>query len=105
MAAYAGLSPRKHQSGKTDHDGHISRAGNGLLRRLLVQAAWSGKRSSLRMQRIYERVRKSSPRRSKQAIVAVARHLLVWLWAMLRDGSSWQTGYEPAPQKESLAVT
>ena len=105
VAAYAGLSPRKHQSGKTDRDGHISRAGNGLLRRLLVQAAWSGKRSSLRMQQVYERVRKGSGRRSKQAIVAVARHLLVWLWAMLRDGSNWQAGHEPAPQKELSAVT
>lgn len=105
VASYAGLSPRKHQSGKTDHDGHISRAGNGQLRRLLVQAAWSGKRSSPRMQRIYERVRKGSGRRSKQAIVAVARHLLVWLWAMLRDQSKWQVGHEPAPQKELSAVT
>jgi transposase len=104
VAAYAGLSPRKHQSGKMDRDGHISRCGNGLLRRLLVQAAWSGKRKSLRMQRIYERVRKSSPRRSKQAIVAVARHLLVWLWAMLRDGSNWQVGHTPA-EKELSAVT
>jgi transposase len=105
VAAYAGLSPRKHQSGKTDRDGHISRCGNGLLRKLLVQAAWSGKRKSLRMQRIYERVRKSSGRRSKQAIVAVARHLLVWLWAMLRDGSNWQVGHQPAPQEELSAVT
>ena len=105
VAAYAGLSPRKHQSGNMDRDGHISRCGNGLLRKLLVQAAWSGKRSSLRMSRIYERVKKGSGRRSKQAIVAVARHLLVWLWAMLRDGSNWQTEHKPAPQKESLAVT
>jgi transposase len=105
IAAYAGLSPRKHQSGKMDHDGHISRAGNGLLRKYLVQAAWSGKRSSLRMQRTYERVRKGSGRRSKQAIVAVARHLLVWLWAMLRDGSDWRQSKELAPQKELSRVT
>jgi hypothetical protein len=56
----------------------------------LVQAAWSGKRACLRMQDIYQRVRKNSPKRSKQAIVAVARHLLIWLWAMLRDGTDWR---------------
>lgn len=105
LSSYGGLSPRKHQSGKMDRDGHISRCGNGLLRKLLVQAAWSGKRNSLRMGRIYERVRKNTPKRTKQAIVAVARHLLVWLWAMLRDGSSWQVGHQPAPQKELPAVT
>ncbi len=105
LSSYAGFAPRKHQSGKMDRDGHISRCGNGLLRKLLVQAAWSGKRNSLRMSRIYERVRKNTPKRTKQAIVAVARHLLVWLWAMLRDGSSWQVGHQPPPQKELSAVT
>jgi len=102
VSSYAGLVPRKHQSGKMDRDGHISRCGNGLLRKYLVQAAWSGKRGSARMSRIYERVRKSSPRRSKQAIVAVARHLLVWLWAMLRDGSDWRQSKELAPLENKL---
>lgn len=97
LACYAGLTPRKYQSGKMDRDGRISRAGNGLLRKYLVQAAWSGKRSEPRMQAVYERVRRNSPRRSKQAIVAVARHLLIWLWAMLRDGTHWQS-------KESQAL-
>jgi len=106
VSSYAGLSPRKHQSGKMDRDGHISRCGNGLLRKYLVQAAWSGKRVEPRMSRIYQRARKNSGRRSKQAIVAVARHLLVWLWAMLRDGSQWQESQELAPpEKRMLQVT
>lgn len=91
VGCYAGLTPRKYQSGKMDRDGHISRAGCGLLRKYLVQAAWAGKRCDLRMAGIYERVRRKSPKRNKQAIVAVARHLLIWLWAMLRDGSDWQS--------------
>jgi transposase len=105
ISAYAGLSPRKHQSGKMDRDGHISRCGSGLLRRYLVQASWSGKRSCEPMQQIYQRVRKGSPRRSKQAIVAVARHLLVWLWAMLRDGSSWHSKAPAPPLAGLLQVT
>ncbi|HEX6772159.1 MAG TPA: IS110 family transposase [Acidobacteriaceae bacterium] len=90
VASYGGFTPKKYQSGKMDRDGRISRAGNGLLRKYLVQAAWSGKRACLAMQAIYQRVRKTSPKRSKQAIVAVARHLLIWLWAMLRDGTDWK---------------
>jgi transposase len=98
VCSYGGLAPRKFQSGQMDRDGHISRAGNGLLRKLLVQAAWSGKRSDQRMEEIYQRVRRESPKRSKQAIVAVARHLLVWLWAMLRDGSLWRERQQRAVQ-------
>jgi transposase len=90
VGCYAGFTPRKFQSGKMDRDGRISRAGNGLLRKYLVQAAWAGKRSDPRMQAIYQRVRRKSSKRNKQAIVAVARHLLVWLWAMLRDGTHWR---------------
>lgn len=90
VASYGGFTPKKYQSGKMDRDGRISRAGNGLLRKYLVQAAWSGKRGCRAMQEIYQRVRKNSPKRSKQAIVAVSRHLLIWLWAMLRDGTDWK---------------
>lgn len=90
VASYGGFTPTKFASGKTDRDGRISRAGNGLLRKYLVQAAWSGKRNCPQMQAIYRRVRRDSPKRAKQAIVAVARHLLVWLWAMLRDGTDWR---------------
>ncbi len=39
---------------------------------------------------IYERVRGGSKKRSRIAIVAVARRLLVTAWAMLRDGTSWR---------------
>jgi transposase len=90
VACYAGLTPRKYQSGKMDRDGRISRAGNRLLRKYLVQAAWAGRRSEPRMEAVYQRVRRKSSKRNKQAIVAVARHLLVWSWAMLRDGTRWR---------------
>jgi len=104
VASYGGFTPKKFQSGKTNRDGHISRAGNGLLRKLLVQAAWSGKRTSRPMQEIYQRVRRGSPKRSKQAIVAVARHLLIWLWAMLRDGTQWQEHDRAAARATSLSA-
>jgi hypothetical protein len=42
------------------------------------------------MEAVYQRVRRKSSKRNKQAIVAVARHLLVWSWAMLRDGTRWR---------------
>lgn len=93
VGCYAGLTPRRWQSGQSDRQGHISRAGPPLLRKLLVQIAWSGVRHGTWMLGAYEQVRRGSEKRKKIAIVAVARRLLVKLWAMLRDGTEWK---EPA---------
>lgn len=39
VAAYLGLTPRRWQSGEVDRQGGISRAGNGMARHLLYEAA------------------------------------------------------------------
>jgi transposase len=39
VGAYAGLVPRRSQSGERDTRGHISKAGDPLLRRALYEAA------------------------------------------------------------------
>ena len=90
VSAYAGLTPRQWESGQMQRQGHISRAGSGLLRKLLVQISWQGIRDVPWMQAVYERARGGSLKRKKVAIVAVARRLLVRLWAMLRDGTRWR---------------
>lgn len=94
VGCYAGLTPRRWQSGQSDRQGHISKAGNPLLRQLLVEVAWLGVRKRTWMLDVYERVRRGSDRRKKIAIVAVARRLLARLWAMLRDGTAWR---QPLP--------
>jgi transposase len=90
VGCYAGLTPRRWQSGESDRQGHISKAGNRLLRELLVEIAWLGVRNKTWMLGVYERIQRGSDKRKKIAIVAVARRLLVRLWAMLRDGSDWK---------------
>lgn len=90
VGAYAGLTPRLLQSGESDRSGHISHQGNGLLRELLVEISWLGVRSDPWMKQVYENVRRGSDKRKKIAIVAVARRLLVRLWAMWRDGTEWK---------------
>jgi len=42
------------------------------------------------MRAIFSRVHRGIESRRKVATVAVARHLLVWCWAMLRDNKPWQ---------------
>ncbi len=97
VGCYAGLTPRRWQSGESDRQGHISHAGNGLLRQMLVEIAWLGVCHKTWMAQVYEQVRRGSDKRKKIAIVAVARRLLVKLWAMLRDGTQWKEPLPTAP--------
>lgn len=89
VGAYAGLVPRQHQSGETDRRGRITKRGPGLLRKLLVECAWAMLRYNRWASATYARLRRGKAR-SKQAVVALARKLLVRLWAMLRDGVPWR---------------
>jgi len=90
VGSYAGLTPRQYQSGDSDRQGKISGQGNNRLRSLLVEVSWIGLRYNPWFRSVYERVRRASPTRKKIAIVALARHLLIRCWAMLRDGTSWR---------------
>jgi transposase len=104
VGCYAGLTPRRWQSGQSDRQGHISKAGNSLLRKLLVEIAWLGVRNKTWMLEVYQNVCRGSDKRKKIAIVAVARRLLVRLWAMMRDGTEWKdlvaTRTMPEPWKD-----
>jgi len=101
VGAYAGLTPRRYQSGQMDRSGRISKAGCGKLRKLLLEIAWGMLRYNPRGQRVFTRISKGQKTRRKQAAVALARRVLSWCWAMLRDGTDWK---EPAPPRRE-AVT
>ena len=94
VSAYAGLVPKQFQSGETDRQGRISRRGPSLLRKLLVEAGWVLLRYNPWAQRLMQRLSRGQKTRRKQAIVALARKLLVRCWAMLRDNTEWR---EPPP--------
>lgn len=89
ISNYAGFTPRRYQSGQMERNGRISKRGNPLLRALLVQASWAALRFDW-AKHIYKRVCRGSIKRRKIAIIAVARHLLMRCWAMLRDNKPWQ---------------
>jgi transposase len=102
VAAYLGLTPKRHQSGETDQQLRISKAGNKQLRSLLVQCAQYllgrfGPDSDLKRwgNRMFERGAKNG---KKRAIVAVARKLAVLLRRL------WTTGdaYEPLRNTTAL---
>ena len=90
VGAYAGLTPRQNQSGESNRLGHITRRGPSLLRGMLTEVAWMVYRHNPWARDFVNRVSRGVKGRKKIAIVALARKLLVKLWAMLRDNKPWQ---------------
>lgn len=91
---YLGLTPRRDQSGQTDKQLRITKAGDGHLRRLLVGCAHYilgpfGPDTDLRRhgQRLMARGGKNAKRR---AVVAVARKLAVLLLALWKSGANYE---------------
>ena len=102
VSAYAGLVPKQYQSGQMNRLGRITGQGPGLLRRVLVQVAWGlQRRPETRGHAVFERLCHGQRTRRKQAAVALARKILIWCWAILRDGSTW----DEARDRRQLLVT
>lgn len=83
VAAYVGLEPREYSSGERQQFGGISKAGSRLLRLLLVEAGHKAINQDAQLKQLYYRVLQR--REKAKAKVAVARHLLVRTYIMLRD--------------------
>jgi len=100
VSAYGGLVPRQYQSGETGRRGRITRRGPALLRKLPVECARVMLRYNPWARAVYRRLSHGTARK-KQAIVALARKLLVRCWAMLRDGTPWR---DDTPQEATAPV-
>ncbi len=83
LVGYAGLGAGVHDSGQTHRDRGITKQGRRDLRRVLVEAAWSAVTTHPYWKAEFERLtRRKHP---NQAIVAVARKLLVAVWHVLSE--------------------
>jgi hypothetical protein len=72
-----------------DRHGRITKRGPALLRKVLLECAWCMLRYNGWARGIYLRLTGGGQRRKKQAIVALARKILVRCWAMLRARKAW----------------
>ena len=89
VAAYLGLVPRRDQSGDSDPQLRITKAGDAYLRRLLVSAAQYilgpfGPDCRLRRTGL-KLAERGGKRAKKKAVVAVARKLAVLMLVLWRD--------------------
>jgi transposase len=108
LMAFLGLIPGEHSSGDRTRRGSITKAGNSRCRHVLVQAAWQYRTSPRlsialkerqrgqpldviehswkaqhRLHKIYHRI--GAKKSSNIAVVAVARELVGFLWAVMHD--------------------
>ena len=105
VGAYLGLVPRRDQSGGTDKQLPISKAGNRYLRCLLVQCAQYllghfGPECALREQGLLLAARGGKAAK-KKAVIAIARKLAVMMMAMWQKG----TDYQPYPEDKKSKPT
>jgi transposase len=117
LMAYLGLVPSEHSSGGSQRRGRITRAGNSHVRHVLVQAAWHYRHTprltralAKRQQgqpeavtdvawraqeRLHARYRKLAGRKGRQkAVIAVARELAGFVWALARAHAAHVGGDE-----------
>ena len=106
VSSYAGLTPRLIESGTMSRVGRITRRGPSLLRGMLIEVAWIVWRKNAWAKSFVAKVSRGMKSRKKIAIVALARRLLVKLWAMLRTHTPWREfGPAAAPAATAPAVT
>lgn len=114
LMAYFGLVPRERSSGERQRRGSITKAGNSHVRHALVQAAWSYRfapkvgialqrrqqgqdvrviahawKAQHRAHKVFRRL--SATRPSQIAVVAVARELVGFLWAVMQEENTLQS--------------
>jgi transposase len=101
VEAFLGLVPSEKSSGERQQRGHITKAGNTRLRRLLVQVALSILRlRSPRTQELRDWSSQVALRRGKKiATVALARRMAGVLYAMMRDGTCYAAAQPKAIQE------
>lgn len=106
LMAYLGLVPSEHSSGGSRRQGGITKTGNGHVRRVLVEAAWSYRFPARKTRIIEKRAEQTTPtvqaiaweaqkrlcgryrrlaatgKMKQQVITAVARELTGFMWAI-----------------------
>lgn len=92
LYCFVGLTPSEHSSGEgSPRRGHITKQGSGLIRGMLVEAAWAAMSKDPDLKKVYDRLKIT--RGGKRAIVAVARRLIGRLRACALQQKPYELGY------------
>jgi transposase len=100
VSNYLGFVPRLDYSGTIQRHGHISKRGNGYLRGLLVQAAWSMIRSrhggSLKERFMY--LTAVQGKSKKKTIVSIGRRMAELMYSVLRNKTKYELRHWDGPK-------
>lgn len=92
LVAYLGLDPKPHESGASTHKrARISRQGNRPLRSRLYMGALGGIKGKNSPLRAFYKGLVGKGKAKKLALVAAARKILVWCWAVFRSNTPFDT--------------
>ncbi len=95
LARWAGLAQDRNESADRKYSNRIGQGGK-YLKPIMVQCAWAAVKSKNPYYKAkFENIQ--SRRGTKRAIVAIARKMVVSIWAMLTYGSEWN----PVDKKEN----
>lgn len=103
VQSYIGLTPGEHSSSERERRTGITKAGSMELRRTLIQAAWVAMCIVRTEHPMIAWARRLAERRGRPiAAVALARKLAGILFAMWRDGSTYQSKRSAAAEDRML---
>jgi transposase len=110
VGALAGLTPTPYQSGESNHEQGISKAGNVRVRWIMTDLAWSWlcfQPKSPLSQWYHKRFGSGTSRMRRTGIMALARKLLIALWRYVErcEGHAFQHRRFPDRQFVSGALT
>jgi transposase len=89
VGSLAGLTPTPYQSGESNHEQGISKAGNVRVRWIMTELAWSWlcfQPKSPLSQWYHRRFGSGTSRMRRTGIMALARKLLIALWRYVEQG-------------------
>ena len=90
LAAYAGLVLAACDSGNRVGNNKWKRGGNKVPKRFFYQSAFASLRGAPEFRTFHERKR-AEGKRHTQALIALARRRVNVLWAMLGDGTEFES--------------
>ena len=88
LFCYTGLTPSEYSSGEHVRQGHISRQGKSILRRVLTEASWVAINKDPSLRDMFSRT--AQHRGKKRAIVKVGRILVSRIRTCLQEGISYE---------------
>ena len=97
LFSYLGFTPTEYSSGEYTRQGHITKQGKPILRKILVQVAWTAIRYDKQLGLVFDRI--ASKAGSKRAVVAIARILIGRIRACFRTGTLYKPHEVKRPEE------